>query len=570
MAIDVQRIRLDISKQPTQQVVRLGQGDANGTTLECSIYDEGQAYSLTGKTVLLRIQLPGGYAEYHVGGTVSGNVATFQVDEAYAASVAGTTDNAYVEVLQGGTVVCSTSRFRVVVLPSAYEGTDPAHIWDNGITGFLQSANAQVRELTDEAERAISDARAQQAEAAAELDAALDALGDVSELAVPLMSATTRGGAMLGSGLAVSDGRLRTNLVESASGSANAPMTASGDLLHGLTVQGCSVQDGTPTPDAPVEVRSVRGRNLATLTELVTSQTGYANQNNAVIGAVVAGGQYTISANVVIASAFSLFFAGSSTRQGDFSPTSTGRYSVTFIAAESGTLYFYGSGKTANAKYLDSIQLELGSTPTPYVPYGSIGIAVSGPNLLPSITPIPLQGNVLASLPDGTHDELTVDALGRVKLVKRVGKYTITGNESVAIASKLDSFIRVSIDSLINQRAPAGATTGYCSKAPYMTSNTEQALHVFAYDGRVLMFYESSDTTGAETLAAFANAEIFYNLATPQIIDLGTIELPKLADGATVEVVASLSTPTVADWWALGAGAVGDGLLLLRDEIDNL
>ena len=41
-----------------------------------------------------------------------------------------------------------------------------------------------------------------------DVDEALDAIGDISEQAVPLMSATTRGGAKLGTGLEVSDGTL--------------------------------------------------------------------------------------------------------------------------------------------------------------------------------------------------------------------------------------------------------------------------------------------------------------------------------------------------------------------------
>lgn len=204
-------------------------------------------------------------------------------------------------------------------------------------------------------------------------DITIDGDGAIS-YELPIMSATQHGGATLGNGLRVDDGALSLgDLTQSGSG---AEVVTDGCAIFHVDGEGWATQDGTPTPDNPVEIQVARGRNLATLTELVTSQIGYADQNNAVIGAVVAGKQYTISANVVIASTFSLFFADSSNKQGGFSPTSTGRYSVTFTAAESGTLYFYGSSKTANAKYLDSIQLELGTTPTPYVPYGCVGLEV--------------------------------------------------------------------------------------------------------------------------------------------------------------------------------------------------
>ena len=47
MSLDVQRISLDISKQPTPQQVRLGQGDANATQLIVDVFDDGVAYDLS-------------------------------------------------------------------------------------------------------------------------------------------------------------------------------------------------------------------------------------------------------------------------------------------------------------------------------------------------------------------------------------------------------------------------------------------------------------------------------------------------------------------------------------------
>ena len=58
--------------------------------------------------------------------------------------------------------------------------------------------------------------------------------------------------------------------------------------------------------------------------------------------------------------------------------------------------------------YYENFQLELGSTATDYEP----------PNI--TTTPIDLQGHTLNSLPDGTCDELTIDATGAVTLTKRV------------------------------------------------------------------------------------------------------------------------------------------------------
>ena len=179
MALDTQYIQLDISKQPTPQQVRLGQGDANATQLVVSIFDDGEAYSLTGYSVRLCMRLPrnGGY--YDVDGTRSGNVATFDIDESYAASVNGIDGFGYVDILDGDEVICSTSRFQLVVLQCASDGVELSPQYSDAIN--------------DAIERTI---------------AAAEAAEGVVLQDVPLMSATVRGGAQLGDGLAIDDGVL--------------------------------------------------------------------------------------------------------------------------------------------------------------------------------------------------------------------------------------------------------------------------------------------------------------------------------------------------------------------------
>lgn len=179
MALDVQYISLDISKQPTPQQVRLGQGDANATQLVVSVFDDGIAYSLDNYSVRLETRLPNSDTYYSVDGTRSGNVATFDIDETYAATSYGFDGFGYVDILSGDTVICSTSRFQLVVLQNAQEGADPSTAYSNGI-----------REAT---ERAI---------------AAAEAAEGVVLQDVPTMSALIKGGAKLGAGLSVADDTL--------------------------------------------------------------------------------------------------------------------------------------------------------------------------------------------------------------------------------------------------------------------------------------------------------------------------------------------------------------------------
>ena len=140
--MNTQSITLDVSKQPqTTPVLHLGQGDMNGTSLAVALFDNGQALALSGYTVRFSMRLPGGEHYYSVNGTAQDNVATFDIDETYAAAVPGTTDIAYVEVLSGTTVIASTGRIRVVVLEGARDGVTPGSAYSDEITEATEAAN---------------------------------------------------------------------------------------------------------------------------------------------------------------------------------------------------------------------------------------------------------------------------------------------------------------------------------------------------------------------------------------------------------------------------------------------
>ena len=179
MSLDVQSISLDISKQPTPQQVRLGQGDANATQLIVSVFDDGEVYSLDDYTVRLSLRLPNDGGYYNVNGAKSGNVATFDIDEQYAASVSGFDGFGYVDIMDGETVICSTSRFQLVVLQNASDGVELAPQYIDAVQDAIDRANA-----------------------------AAEAAEGVVLQDVPLMSATVRGGAQLGDGLEIVDGKL--------------------------------------------------------------------------------------------------------------------------------------------------------------------------------------------------------------------------------------------------------------------------------------------------------------------------------------------------------------------------
>ena len=112
-----QHIALDVSKRPaTAQVVHIRQGDRNGTALAAAITDNGAPLDLTGLEAALVAKLPDG-ALYEADGEVSGDVATFEIDETEAAAAIGTTGLAYVEIT-GTDTICSTQAFTIEILPA--------------------------------------------------------------------------------------------------------------------------------------------------------------------------------------------------------------------------------------------------------------------------------------------------------------------------------------------------------------------------------------------------------------------------------------------------------------------
>ena len=222
--MNVQNIVLDLSKQTMAgQIVRMGQGDSDGTTIVATIYDHSVPADISECTAAFCMRLPDKRSYVRDNDCdIDENVITYVVDEEHCCVKSGYTDDAYFEIYDGSETY-STSRFRVKVFPCAYEGTEPAPSWDNALQEAVNaaldaasSANSAAESASD-AESGIESALSEAVSSAADelasavesrVDDAIGAIGDISELAVPLMSSDVRGGAKLGSGLEMSDGFL--------------------------------------------------------------------------------------------------------------------------------------------------------------------------------------------------------------------------------------------------------------------------------------------------------------------------------------------------------------------------
>lgn len=641
--MNTQAISLDVSKEPAiTPVLYLGQGDKNGTIIEATIYDNGVPLTLTNYSVRFEMRLPDHTSYYRSpNGTVSGNVATIPIDETYAASVDGQTCIAYVVVFSGSNTICSTNRINIIVLESAEEGADAAHAYESGIIAATEAANAAAQSANDAAasastaatsattaadnastqataaqnaasaaNSAASNANQQAAAAQRNADAAstaataatsaaenandattranaaIDAMGDISELAVPLMTKDTRGGAKLGNSVQLENERLNVKLT--ASGSGRSVATESAEALQSLTVHGESIQDGKPTPDAPVEVQVVEGRNLLENTATTTTVSGVTftvNEDKSITANGTATAAVAFPISVVNIPDGNYMLSGC--------PANGSASTYRLLLAYHG--YEYGAGLAitgpvvnramtiviANGYTCENLtfrpQLEKGTTVTPYTPYGSIGLKVGS-----TITPIDLQGYALASQRDGTYDRLLVDSAGHKMIDARIGAITLDGSSDEGwtvtngrvygtsnIISNLVSKPPSTENAIIalSDKMVAVAANPNVTR-PNITNSVGFA--VGTSNGNLFLNLTNEVITLEQLTAALAAnpITIYYPLATPQLIDLGYIDMPTIESGDAISVSATITPVIDATWWERGAGAVADAIKAIMAALE--
>lgn len=153
-------IKLDLKKEPLYSlgtlggesgVVTLRQGDKQGCRINADLYDHGERFKQTGLTAFFVMDLPDHAHYYHAPATYSDGTVSVIVDESYAASVPGNTDNAYFELMQGSTVIASTQSFRVRVLKDARDGKSVPESYDSAIQDAIDNANDAAEEAREAA-----------------------------------------------------------------------------------------------------------------------------------------------------------------------------------------------------------------------------------------------------------------------------------------------------------------------------------------------------------------------------------------------------------------------------------
>lgn len=323
--------------------------------------------------------------------------------------------------------------------------------------------------------------------------------------------------------------------------------------FYALEIYGKSVQNGTPTPETPVDIVSVGddgavevaicGKNLLDPSWFKTySVTGVNYQNNGDGTFTVSGtatawagnaskdftlfpGTYTISRTAYDSNLNVYIEYKSVKHQGTFTVTEPTVVHMTMQVI---------SGRTVDITF--AVQLERSETATVYEPYiGSTATITSG---LP-----------LCSVGD-VHDELIYNADGTGKIIKRTGVEVVDGQ------SFLVEHFYTTDDYMIfyvNKPLSCVSTNILTSHFPIVTSSAELKGKESIYMYRVANTDTSTmhlslkksklitpDLDGATAWLAENPVTVVYQLATPQEIELSAAEMAKLQQLETLDGICNI------------------------------
>lgn len=356
-------------------------------------------------------------------------------------------------------------------------------------------------------------------------------------------------------------------------------------LLTLEPVYGESVQDGTPSPSAPVYIKAVRARNLVNVPDKSGTQTGYWWGFS--LHYHVKPGTYTVSFDVVgstqTQTTIGLSHADTDGAAYEYdlpivrTSYGTRRYVVftvtqTQIDSKGDWLSIRtdrsDSSHTSTITVSNIMLMYGNNVDAPYIPYGHLSVICSNNNT----KYIDLKGNELHGFDSTYRDILSIDASGHVTVEKRTGKITIEDIDRVGTAATgIYFFAKNSL-----RIAPeANGTTPTRAKSNMFAANqwsgSWYADKIFVNPSSPMPQFthsNSSATTLAEAKTVFAGFECVYPLQESDWydIDLGYVDLPEVTDGSTVYVAAEIQPVIGGSWWTQAGLAAGEAFKDNRDE----
>ena len=326
-------------------------------------------------------------------------------------------------------------------------------------------------------------------------------------------------------------------------------------------LDGRSTQNGTPTPDAPVEIVSV----------------GYENLFDGVLelGTFDATGNNDTNSNCV-----------RTTNYIEVEP-STRYYVFNNLGYQTGIQY-YDENKTfiravamtngifttpANAKYIRwrssvgnkennlevKYQLEKGTTGHSYVPHGKYGVEVKTTNGTETNTTVFVLDKPLRSIPDGTKDIAYIKD-NKLYVERKVGSIILDGDtKGTCGPSGVAGINAISVP--IDDIMPSNYGNGICSHFKKATNKTANTVRFGANDKQIWFYVNENDfSTMVEfrTWLSTHNTEVIYELETPVTEELGNVYI-NFVEG-TNNVTNSADTNMRMEYYTTLKGDLGSGV----------
>lgn len=330
-----------------------------------------------------------------------------------------------------------------------------------------------------------------------------------------------------------------------------------------LNLYGKSVQDGTPTPDTPIDIVSVGddgavevaacGKNLydiSTATRQLVSEDGsVVNDPVYLLSDYISCSDYDkITISGVVGTGAVWYRLAKYDTDKNFivriaeKNVQTGAY--TFDVSDCTYIRLCYEDEPVSDTVVTNVQVEYGATATAYEPFAGYTATITS-------------GLPLCSV-NGVRDELVYNADGKGKIIKRTAKKRVVADSTLhhngtwqAGAWGINNFFTdgVEISSFV------AVANYYCNYAPFNNGadrivSTAGAIGVAQGGGKNLYFRFSAEHTTSEAVTNYLNANevyIVYQLETPQEIELSAAEMAALMELQTFDGVTNIYNDEAAE-----------------------
>ena len=298
-----------------------------------------------------------------------------------------------------------------------------------------------------------------------------------------------------------------------------------------LSFKGVAIQNGTPSVDKPVDVKmitspsvTIAGRNLIIdckvvdtpepFTPVLKCKCGIKSSEHFVLSFDSTAVGRTTYANEKL---FNYKYL--SVESSNELPVTTVDvvYSFAQIDSDGYFIMLKTDSKSDIGFNATNVQFERGDVATAYEPYSGQSVAIA----------LPEEHPYLASLPDGTADEVIIDAYGNVTLVASVTMYKATGDEVLFYDAVNDEFYIVG--------TPIVSGSGYSPEFPYVASARGTFGFATSDQGEIYMSIPGVITDYDSAVAwVKAHTPTFYgHAASVSRYSLGKVTLPQLKAGVS-------------------------------------